>query len=291
MLTDTSQVSAIGAQLSLPTPLADSYDFSGTNEARFTIASRVDQTTTKTATIVLNRASLAGKVADLTKVTQDEIRDAIGDQIEASGANGLMGKVQVGTGPNGNLFFQTSAYEDYGADGVPGGTGFNADTFYAAGGKVRTVSVNNTALSAAGQKAVDIGIGTDIPPDANVQSVVDAYLQQSLEDDAGDEDTGVRLALYFARKAPMLNSGYDILGDAALTKVINTVIGLPETSNATTSEALAARATLISKKIDFASFQDPAKVEAFARRFAAIWDAQNNTAADPILALFSNAQA
>ena len=46
----------------------------------------------------------------------------------------------------------------------------------------------------------------------------------------------------------------------------------------------------VDQDIDFASFQDPAKVEAFARRFAAIWDAQNNTATDPILALFSNGQ-
>ncbi|WP_331254786.1 DUF1217 domain-containing protein [Methylobacterium currus] len=121
--------------------------------------------------------------------------------------------------------------------------------------------------------------------------MVDAYLQQSLESDAGAEDTGVRLALYFARKAPTLKSGYDILSDPALTQVVNTVIGLPATSSATTNDALAARASLISRKVDFATFQDPAKVEAFARRFAAIWDAQNNTATDPILALFSNGQA
>ncbi len=121
--------------------------------------------------------------------------------------------------------------------------------------------------------------------------MVDAYLQQSLEGDAGAEDTGVRLALYFARKAPFLNSGYDVLSDPALTQVVNTVIGLPATSSATTSEALAKRATLIASKVDFTSFLDPAKVEAFARRFAAIWDAQNNTATDPILALFSNGQA
>jgi hypothetical protein len=40
-------------------------------------------------------------------------------------------------------------------------------------------------------------------------------------------------------------------------------------------------------KIDIASFRDPAKLDAFVRRFAAIWDAQNNTASAPILALFT----
>ncbi|AWN46002.1 hypothetical protein DK419_06475 [Methylobacterium terrae] len=291
VLTDTGQVPAVGARLSLAGALDETYDFSGTGEARFTLSSQVDAGTTKTATIVLNRASLTGKVADLSQVTQTEIGQAISAQIGASGADGLRGLVQVGIGVNGTLFFETTGITDYGFDGAPGGEGVNADTVTLAGGKVRTVSVSNAALSAPGQTAVDIGNGTDVPPDANVQGVVDAYLRQSLESDAGAEDTGVRLALYFARKAPTLGSGYDILSDAALTQVVNTVIGLPATSSATTSEALAARATLISSKVDFASFRDPAKVEAFARRFAAIWDAQNNTATDPILALFSNGQA
>ncbi|MGX7707011.1 DUF1217 domain-containing protein [Methylobacterium sp. Gmos1] len=290
-LTDASQTPAVGAQLSMPGTLATSYDFSGTNEASFTLTSQLDATTTKSVTIVLNKAALAGKAADLTNVSQTEIGAAINAQIVASGADGLMGKVQVGIGVSGNLFFETTGYTDYGFDGAPGGDGVNADTVTLGGGKARTLSIANAPLSAAGQNAVDIGNGTDLPPGATVKGVVDAYLQQSLESDAGAEDTGVRLALYFARKAPSLNSGYDILSDPALTQVVNTVIGLPATSSATSTDALAARASLIASKVDFASFQDPAKVEAFARRFAAIWDAQNNTATDPILALFSNGQA
>ncbi|TGD95613.1 DUF1217 domain-containing protein [Methylobacterium nonmethylotrophicum] len=276
------------AQLSLTGALAEATDFSGTNEARFVIASQVDATTTKTATIVLNKASLAGRVADLAKVTQAEIATAINAQIAASGAGGLMGKVEVSVTMQGRLSFETTGYTDLGLDGEAGGDGANADTVTLAGGKTRTLTVSNALLSDPGQTAVDIGNGTDVAPDVNVKAVVDAYLQQSLESDAGAEDTGVRLALYFARKAPTLNSGYDVLGDTALTQVVNTVLGLPATSGATTSEALAQRASFIGSKVDFASFQDPAKVEAFARRFAAIWDAQNNTASDPILALFSN---
>ncbi len=281
---------AASAKLTLPSTLAASYDFSGTNEASFTLSSQVDATTTTSATIVLNKATLAGKVANLAKVTSTEIVAAISAQIDASGAGGLMGKVQVGVTANGSLGFETTDYADLGLDGERGGTGVNADTIYFAGGKARTLTVSNAALSGPGQTAVDIGNGTGPSPGANVKAVVDAYLQQSLESDAGAQDTGVRLALYFARKAPTLKSGYDILSDAALTQVVNTVIGLPATSSATTSDALARRASLISSKVDFASFQDPAKVEAFARRFAAIWDAQNNTATDPILALFSNGQ-
>ncbi|UHC16402.1 DUF1217 domain-containing protein [Methylobacterium currus] len=284
-------IPAASAKLALPSALAASTDFSGTNEASFTLSSQVDATTTKSATIVLNKATLFGKVADLAKVTPTEIATAISAQIDASGAGGLKGKVQVGVTAKGSLGFETTDYADLGFDGQVGGTGVNADTVYLAGGKTRTLTVSNATLSAPGQTAVDIGNGTDLSPGANVKGVVDAYLQQSLESDAGAEDTGVRLALYFARKAPTLKSGYDILSDPALTQVVNTVIGLPATSSATTNDALAARASLISRKVDFATFQDPAKVEAFARRFAAIWDAQNNTATDPILALFSNGQA
>ncbi len=282
---------AASAKLTLPSALAASYDFSGTSEASFTLASQVDATTTKSATIVLNKAAFAGKVADLAKVTPTEIAAAISAQIDASGADGLKGKVQVGLTANGSLGFETIDYADLGLDGQQGGSGVNADTVYFAGGTTRTLTVSNAALSGPGQTAIDIGNGTAPSPGANVKTVVDAYLQQSLESDAGAEDTGIRLALYFARKAPTLKTGYDILSDPALTQVVNTAIGLPATSSATTSDALAARASLISSKVDFASFQDPAKVEAFARRFAAIWDAQNNTATDPILALFSNDQA
>ncbi len=78
--------------------LAVSYDFTGTNEASFTLSSQVDATTTKSVTIVLNKATFAGKVADLAKVTRTEIGAAINAQIGASGPDGLMGKVQVGIG-------------------------------------------------------------------------------------------------------------------------------------------------------------------------------------------------
>ncbi len=98
----------------------------------------------------------------------------------------------------------------------------------------------------------------------------------------------MRLALYFARKAPTITSAYEILGDSALTQVANTLLGLPSASNATSSDALAKRAAKIAEKIDIKSLSDPAAVEKLVRRFAAIWDAQNNVSTAPILALFSS---
>jgi hypothetical protein len=274
---------ARAASLSAPKLLADSYDFSGRAEANFLVESRLDATTTQSVTIRLNAQTLAGRVANPAKVTPAEIAAAVAAQIEASA---LKGKVQAGLAADGSLFFETTALTDLGADGAYGGTGLYADTLVNAGGSNRTLTIRNAALS-ANRTAVDVGFGTDLGPDSMAQAVTQAYLRQSLESEAGDADTGVRLALYFARKASTLTSSYDILGDAALSQVANTVIGLPATSGAATSEALAKRAQLIARKIDIASFRDPAKLDAFVRRFAAIWDAQNNTASAPILALFT----
>ncbi|KQO89259.1 DUF1217 domain-containing protein [Methylorubrum extorquens] len=274
---------ARAASLSAPKLLADSYDFSGRAEASFLVESRLDATTTQSVTIRLNAQTLAGQVANPAKVTPAEIAAAVAAQIEASA---LKGKVQAGLAADGSLFFETTALTDLGADGAYGGTGRDADTLVNAGGPNRTLTIRNAPLS-ANRTAVDVGFGTDLGPDSMAQAVTQAYLRQSLESEAGDADTGVRLALYFARKASTLTSAYDILGDAALSQVANTVIGLPSTSGAATSEALAKRAQLIDRKIDIASFRDPAKLDAFVRRFAAIWDAQNNTASAPILALFT----
>ena len=279
---------AVAATVSADAALPDATDFSGEREARFVIESRIDAATVKSVTITLNAGTLAGSAQDLAKVTREEIAAAINAQVAATGEAGLKGKVQVGIGVDKALFFETTAFFSLGDDAAPGGSGANADVNVYAGGTGRTLAIRNVPLSGAERVAVDVGFGTALGPDAMTRIVTDAYLRQTLEADAGNEDTGVRLALYFARKAPTLTSAYDILGDAALSQVANTVSGLPATSGAATSEALARRASLIAAKVDIASFKDPAKVEAFVRRFAAIWDAQNNTQTAPVLALFAS---
>ncbi|MGU3359023.1 DUF1217 domain-containing protein [Methylobacterium sp. M6A4_1b] len=112
-----------------------------------------------------------------------------------------------------------------------------------------------------------------------------AYLRQSVESDAGSDDAGVRLALYFARVAPTVSSGYGVLGDPALSQVIKTVLGLPDVSS---SDAIARQAAVIEDRVDLASFKDPDKLGRFVQRFTAIWDAQNNAASAPVLNLFAD---
>ncbi|AWN37641.1 DUF1217 domain-containing protein [Methylobacterium radiodurans] len=281
----SDQAAAAAAQLT-GSVLPDTIDFSGTNEARFTLTTQLASGKTASATIVLNKDTLANVASDLTAVKPAALLSAIQSQITASGEAGLKGKVQVNLDIFDSLLFTTAAYTDLGADQKTGGTGADADTAYAGTGAARTVTLR-VAPPAAGKTAVSVGFGTNVAPDLAAQTVTDAYLRQSIETDAGAEDTGVRLALYFARKAPTVKSAYDILGDTALTQVANTLLGLPASSSATSNDALAQRAKRIGEKIDLASLKDPAAVEKLVRRFAAIWDAQNNTASAPILALFT----
>ncbi|MCC8940530.1 DUF1217 domain-containing protein [Bradyrhizobium sp. Arg68] len=96
------------------------------------------------------------------------------------------------------------------------------------------------------------------------------YVQQVMEQDAGDQNEGVRLALYFTRKASSITSPYQILADKALTQVVQTALGLSPNVSAADIDKQAA---MLSKMINIADFKDPAKVAKFAQRFAAMWDA------------------
>jgi hypothetical protein len=96
------------------------------------------------------------------------------------------------------------------------------------------------------------------------------YVQQVMEQDAGNQNEGVRLALYFTRKASSIKNSYQILADKALTQVVQTALGLSPTVS---SADIDKQASMLSKLITFSDFQDPAKVSRFAQRFAAMWDA------------------
>ena len=96
------------------------------------------------------------------------------------------------------------------------------------------------------------------------------YVQQVMEEDAGNQNEGVRLALYFTRKASSIKNPFQILADKALTQVVQTALGL---SPATSSADIDKQASMLSKLVTFSDFQDPTKVSRFAQRFAAMWDA------------------
>ncbi|ADZ72272.1 DUF1217 domain-containing protein [Polymorphum gilvum] len=101
------------------------------------------------------------------------------------------------------------------------------------------------------------------------QGVVDAYVRQSLEIQNGESNEGVRLALYFSRKAETIDSAYDILADRALAQVVYAALGLPDEFAMADVDKQAA---FIEKRLDLEDFKDPQAVEAFLKRFTTMWD-------------------
>ena len=115
---------------------------------------------------------------------------------------------------------------------------------------------------------------------------ISGYMRQKLEENAGNDNEGVRLALYFQRKAPNITSFYQVLGDPALAEVVRTALGFPE---AMAQADIDRQVAAIDKRLDIEDFTDPKKLEKFLSRFSAMWDATNNSAAatSPALALLS----
>ena len=106
------------------------------------------------------------------------------------------------------------------------------------------------------------------------QGTVDLYLRQTLEEQAGEEDTGVRLALYFERTAPELTSAYGIIADPAIFDVVRTALGIPAEIAATDVDKQAA---LLESRIDIEDFKDPEKLSKFLERFTALWELENGS--------------
>ncbi|WP_342739049.1 DUF1217 domain-containing protein [Bradyrhizobium sp. B117] len=115
------------------------------------------------------------------------------------------------------------------------------------------------------------------------------YVTQTLEENAGNQNEGLRLALYFTRKASTITNAYQILADKALTQVVQTAMGWSSTIS---SSDIDAQAKMITDKIDLTEFQDPIKVTKFVQRFAAMWDAtqaQSDNSTNPALVLIAGA--
>jgi hypothetical protein len=110
------------------------------------------------------------------------------------------------------------------------------------------------------------------PTAAATTGVVNNYVEQTVETQAGQQSTGAQMALYFQRMAPTITSAYNILADKTLLSVVQTALGL-STNSSQASIDLQAKA--ISAKLDISSLQDPAKLQQFIGRFTAMYDMKN----------------
>ncbi|MBU3961108.1 MAG: DUF1217 domain-containing protein [Alphaproteobacteria bacterium] len=98
------------------------------------------------------------------------------------------------------------------------------------------------------------------------------YLHQVLEEDQGNSNAGVRLALYFERVAPTLTDAYDLLGDDALLETFRVAFGFTEDFS---NMDIDMQAALVEKNLNLADMQDPEKVKKFLQRFTAMYDTEN----------------
>jgi hypothetical protein len=110
------------------------------------------------------------------------------------------------------------------------------------------------------------------------------FLEQSLEQQQGDTNPGVRLALYFQRMAGHITSAYDILADKALSEVFRTTFDLPDQM---ASMQIDQQAKIVAKYLNIKDLSDPTKVAKLLGRFSAMYDAKNASQTySPVLDLF-----
>ena len=112
------------------------------------------------------------------------------------------------------------------------------------------------------------------------------YALQTLDDNAGDQNEGVDLALYFTQNASSITNLYGLLADKNMLKVVQTAFGLPTSS----TEDIDAEEHTLSNYVTLADLQNPTKVKQIAERFTAMYDAtgQNTSSTSSSVAqLFS----
>lgn len=105
------------------------------------------------------------------------------------------------------------------------------------------------------------------------QGTVDKFVRQVLEEDAGANNEGVRLALYFKRKAPNITSAVELLAETALLKVVETMFNMNLSSG-----NIDKNISRIEKQLDVADLKDPEKLDKLLIRFTSMWELNEPTA-------------
>jgi hypothetical protein len=122
-----------------------------------------------------------------------------------------------------------------------------------------------------------------------VSKTVANYTESLLEQQAGNQSDGLRLALNFKAQIGTVSSIYGILGNSALYQVVRTALGLPQAMSAVDIDK---QAKIIGDKFNLADMKDPKKLDTFLTRFVATYDMQNtdtsSTAAGSVASLFTS---
>ncbi|WP_377295937.1 DUF1217 domain-containing protein [Rhizobium sp. SGZ-381] len=110
------------------------------------------------------------------------------------------------------------------------------------------------------------------------------YTRQTLEQEQGESNAGVRLALYFERLSHSITSAYDILGDTALLEFFRVSYQLPDSfSNLDVDK----QAALVKKYMNLEDLKDPEKVSKMVDKFTVMYDVQNSDASSSALSILT----
>jgi Protein of unknown function (DUF1217) len=110
------------------------------------------------------------------------------------------------------------------------------------------------------------------------------YTRQSLEENEGEENEGVRMALYFERMSASITSAYDILGDTALQEFFRVSYQLPDSfSNLDIDK----QAALVEKYMNLEDLKDPEKVSKMVDKFTVLYDLENSEASSSALSILT----
>lgn len=102
------------------------------------------------------------------------------------------------------------------------------------------------------------------------------YHTAAFEQEVGEADANLRLALYFDRKAPAIFNWYQVLGDRALSEVARKAAGF---SSATAQVDVDKQVDMFKNKLNLADFKDPQKRAKMIQNFLARADSENSAAA------------
>lgn len=110
------------------------------------------------------------------------------------------------------------------------------------------------------------------------------FLTQAVEQEAGEDSVGARLALYFERMAPTITSTYELLADEALAQFFRTTFSI---SDETAASDIDVQKAMFERYFEIDDLLDPEKVDTMVQRFLALYDVDNGIQ-DPVLSIFSN---
>jgi hypothetical protein len=121
---------------------------------------------------------------------------------------------------------------------------------------------------------IDRSLGGTVQNGGQTAATQSMYLSQLLETEQGNDNAGVRLALYFQRLADSITDPYVILGDDALAEFFRVTFSLPEEFS---NMDIDKQAAVVEKNLNLEDLSDPVKLKKLVERFTFMYDIENNS--------------